>query len=132
MNQRLFRLNGVATRDPAIEAWLDTIPADLAGLVGHWLGALRSSGDDVRETMHDGRPTVCVGDVAFAYVDAFTAHVNVGFFHGSELPDPHGILEGTGKYMRHVKLRPEQEVSVPALELLVESAYADVRKRLTR
>ncbi|MEI9965905.1 MAG: DUF1801 domain-containing protein [Caulobacteraceae bacterium] len=53
--------------------------------------------------MHDGHPTACVGDAAFAYVDAFRAHVNVGFFHGAALDDPAGLLEGTGKRMRHVK-----------------------------
>ena len=40
---------------------------------------------------------------AFAYVNVFRDHVNVGFFHGAFLSDPAGLLEGTGKRMRHVK-----------------------------
>jgi hypothetical protein len=47
-----------------------------------------------------------VGDAAFAYVDAYRAHVNVGFFRGAEIADPDGLLEGVGKFMRHVKLGP--------------------------
>ena len=80
--------------------------------------------------MHDGHPTACVSDAAFAYVNAFKAHVNVGFFHGAELPDPTRLLEGTGKYMRHVKLRPDRDIDEPALAELIESAYLDMQRRL--
>ena len=95
-----------------------------------WFAALRDCGDDVREVLHDGHPTACVEDVAFAYVNAFTSHVNVGFFHGAELPDPHGLLEGTGKFMRHVKLRPEGGIEVTALTKLIEASHVDVKERL--
>ena len=84
----------------------------------------------VRELLHDGHPTACVGDAAFAYVNAFTAHVNVGFFRGAEIADPKGLLEGTGKFMRHVKLRPERDVDASALMTLVETAYTDMKERL--
>ena len=67
---------------------------------------------------------------AFAYIDAFASHVNVGFFQGAELPDPKGLLEGTGKFMRNVKLRPGTEADVPALSALIDAAYADVKARL--
>ena len=91
---------------------------------------MRDCGDDVRELLHDGHPTACVTDAAFAYVNAFTAHVNVGFFGGAELFDPNGLLEGTGKYMRHVKLKPKGEVDAEALLKLIDSAYADMKRRL--
>jgi hypothetical protein len=72
-----------------------------------------------------------VGDAAFAYVDAFTAHVNVGFFRGAEIADPKGLLEGTGRFMRHVKLRPQSDVDDAALMKLIDTAYADMKGRLT-
>jgi hypothetical protein len=68
--------------------------------------------------------------VAFAYVDAYKSHVNVGFFHGNELPDPQGLLEGTGKFMRHVKLRPGEEADVAALSALIDAAYRQVKARI--
>jgi len=80
--------------------------------------------------LHDGHPTACVGDAAFAYVNAFTAHVNVGFFRGAELADPNGLLEGTGKFMRHVKLKPGRDLDAAALTTLVETAYTDMKRRL--
>jgi hypothetical protein len=71
-----------------------------------------------------------VDDAAFGYVNVFKAHVNVGFFRGAEIADPHGILEGTGKFMRHVKLRPEQDVDAAALIGLIETAYTDMKRRV--
>ena len=126
----LFRLNGAAERHPAVGLWWDQHPGPLGAMARRWFEAIRHCGDDVREVLHDGQPTACVGGAAFAYVDAFTSHVNVGFFQGAELPDPQGLLEGAGKFMRHVKLRPGEEVDVSALSVLIDAAYTDVKARL--
>ena len=66
----------------------------------------------------------------FAYVGAFKAHVNVGFFCGAQLPDPAGLLEGSGKRMRHVKLTPDEEPDAAALGALIDAAYRDIKARL--
>jgi len=105
-------------------------PAELGAIAERWFAVMRACGSDVRELLHDGHPTACIGDAAFAYVNAFRAHVNVGFFRGAELSDPAGLLEGTGKYMRHVKLSPEREVSADALRALIAAAYEDMKARL--
>ena len=86
----------------------------------------------MRELMHDGCPTACIDDAAFGYVNAFKDHVNVGFFYGALLKDPAHLLEGTGKRMRHVKLRPGQDVDAAALSNLIDVAYADIRARLRK
>ena len=93
---------------------------------------MRECGSDVRELMHDGCPTACVDDAAFSYVNAFKNHVNVGFFFGALLKDPAGLLTGTGKRGRHVKLRPGREIDSAALAQLVETAYVDIRARLRK
>ena len=103
---------------------------ELGAIARRWFEVMRGCGDDVREVLHDGHPTACVGDAAFAYVNAFRAHVNVGFFRGAEIADPAGLLEGTGKFMRHVKLKSERDVDATALTALIETAYADMRARL--
>jgi len=127
----LFLLPSAVRRDPRVEAWFDlTDPFRM--MVQPWFECMRACGDDVRETLHDGMPTACVGDAAFAYVNAFSGHASVGFFHGSALPDPAGLLEGAGKRMRHVKLRPGVEVDEGALITLVAAAYADVRQPQAR
>jgi hypothetical protein len=127
---RLFLLPGARKRDSAIDAWMREQPDELASIARRWFDVMRACGDDVRELIHDDQPTACAGDAAFAYVDAFTAHVNVGFFHGAEIDDPAGLLEGTGKFMRHVKLRPGRRVDESALEALIKTAYADMQRRM--
>ena len=87
-------------------------------------------GRDVRELLHDGHPIACVADAAFGYVDAFSAHVSVGFYHGASLDDPAALLQGSGKRMRHVKLRWRQEVNEAALNDLIVAAHRDIRVRL--
>jgi hypothetical protein len=128
---QLFRLPAAAERDPAVAAWMYAHWDALGEIARHWFEVMRNCGDDIREVLHDGQPTACVGDAAFGYVDAFMAHVNVGFFRGAELADPQGLLEGSGKLMRHVKLRPEGEVDAAALEKLIENAYRDMKRRLS-
>ena len=129
MNQ-LFRFPNALKRDPAVAAWMHEHTGDLGEIVLHWFEVMRGCGDDVRELLHDGHPTACVTDAAFAYVNAFTAHVNVGFFRGAELADPASLLQGTGKRMRHVKLRPGCDVDEKALMVLIKTAYADMQRRL--
>jgi len=128
----VFRLSGAVKRDPAVDAWLRAEPADLRSIARTWFERMRDCADDVRELMHDGQPTACVGDAAFAYVATFSAHVNVGFFHGAALADPEGFLHGTGKVMRHAKLRPGQAIDEVALADLIRAAHADLRKRIAR
>jgi len=130
MMRALMRFPEAAPRDDAVQHWLDTHDGELGALARQWFKALRGCGADVTELLHDGMPTACVGDAAFAYVNAFTAHVNVGFFCGAELPDPAGLLQGSGKFMRHVKLRPGALPDAAALQALVDAAYADVQQRL--
>lgn len=125
-----YRLSGGVRRDPAVDGWLRSQSAELGPIAREWFAAMREQGDDVRELIHDGWPVACVGDAPFGYVNAFTHHVNVGFFHGASLPDPAGLLEGSGKYMRHVKLRPEVALDTGALGRLIDDAYQDIRRRL--
>jgi hypothetical protein len=126
----LFRLAGAVRRDPEVDAWFVAPEHDLRRLAQPWFDSLRACGSDVRELMHDEHPTACVGDAAFAYVDAFSAHVNLGFFHGAALDDPAGLLEGAGKRMRHVKIRWGRSVDAAALNALIAAAYRDVHARL--
>ncbi|RBP14306.1 uncharacterized protein DUF1801 [Roseiarcus fermentans] len=127
---QLFRLPGAIRNDPAVDAWFAAGGSALRRFAEPWFERMRGCGGDVRERLHDGRPTACAGDAAFAYVDAFSAHVNVGFFHGAALDDPTGLLEGSGKRMRRVKLRPDRPVDAAALNDLIAAAYRDIAERL--
>ena len=127
---RLLRFPGAVPRDPGIDLWMHGRARDLRAIAEQWFSVMRHCGADVRELLHDGHPTACVGDAAFAYVNVFTEHVNVGFFRGAELSDPMSVLEGTGRFMRHVKLRPGKAINGSALKRLIEAAYQDMKARV--
>ncbi|MEM7016602.1 MAG: DUF1801 domain-containing protein [Pseudomonadota bacterium] len=127
---QLFSFSNAVKQDPAVDIWLDGHSGELGVIARRWFEVMRNCGDDVRELLHDSQPVACVDDVAFGYVNVFKAHVNIGFFRGSEIADPAKLLEGSGKRMRHVKLRPGHETDEAALMQLIEMAYADIKGRL--
>src|SRR3974390_1704514 len=119
----ILRLSGSLKSDPAIDIWFSDGPAELRTIARKWFVRMRQCGDDVRELLHDGCPVACVEDAPFGYVNSFKSHVNVGFFHGAQLSDPEGLLEGSGKRMRHVQLIPDSPPNAAALGKLIEAAY---------
>jgi hypothetical protein len=128
--QAILRFREGLKRDPAIDLWLNEQAVALGTIARTWFARMRKCGKDVRELVHDGCPVACVGDAPFGYVNVFRAHVNVGFFHGAELLDPTGLLEGSGKHMRHVKVVPNGDLDSAALAALIDAAYADIKARL--
>jgi hypothetical protein len=126
---RLFPLEDAQRRHPAVDAWFATPPPALRSTARRWFDEMRSCGADVLDVLHDGHPTACVEDVAFGYVNAFKDHVNVGFFVGSSLHDPAGLLEGTGRFMRHTKLRPDVNIDEAALRALILAAYEVIKEQ---
>jgi hypothetical protein len=125
-----LRFNGAMRRDPAIDAWMEGHPGELGAIAHRWFEVMRHCGDEVLELLHDGCPVACLGDAPFGYVNVFTSHVNVGFFHGAALADPARLLQGNGKSMRHVKLRPETATDEASIQKLIHSAYADIKARV--
>ncbi|HTS38022.1 MAG TPA: DUF1801 domain-containing protein [Candidatus Solibacter sp.] len=125
-----LRFNGAVQRDPRIDTWMKQHRGELGAIAHHWFEIMRQCGDEVRELLHDGAPTACLGDAPFAYVNVFTSHMNVGFFHGASLRDPAHLLQGNGKFMRHVKLKPGTPPNEAALHHLIEAAYEDIKARV--
>ena len=130
MKTEFLRFNGAVERDPAIDVWMQERAGDLGAIAQRWFEVMRHCGDEVRELVHDGCPVACLGDAPFGYVNVFTSHVNVGFFHGASLPDPARLLQGSGRFMRHVKLRPGTVSNDVALARLIETAYSDIKARV--
>ena len=127
----LFHFTNARKEHPDVEQCLLEIPDELGSIARRWFNVLRDCGNDVTELVHDGYPCACVETAAFAYVGAFKRHVNVGFYRGAELDDPAGLLQGSGKMMRHVKLFPDKPVDESALSTLIHTAYNDMKQRLS-
>jgi hypothetical protein len=129
---QLFRLSDAVRDNPSVDAWFSQGDGQMRPLARPWFECIRQCGADVADLLHDGHPTACVGDAAFAYVDAFSAHVNIGFFHGATLADPAGLLQGAGKRMRHVKIRWGEAIDEDAVKALIMTAYRDIQNRLAQ
>ncbi len=130
MTRGLLRFSGAVERDPAIDKWMEEHGGELGAIAQQWFRVMRSCGDEVREVLHDGCPVACLGDVPFGYVNVFASHVNVGFFCGAALPDPAGVLQGAGRFMRHVKVKPGAATDAASLKRLIEAAYSDMKARV--
>jgi len=125
-----LRFDGAIGHEPEIDRWFDARSPELAAIARAWFAEMRNCGQDVTELLHDGHPTACVADAAFGYVNVFTSHVNIGFFHGACLEDPARLLQGTGRFMRHVKASPAALPDRASLQALIQAAYADIKAKL--
>ena len=130
MKSNLLRFDGAVKRDPAIDAWMEEHRGELGELARAWFEVMRRCGDEVREILHDGCPVACLGDAPFGYVNVFTSHVNVGLLQGATLPGPDHLLQGAGKFMRHVKLKPGDVTDAASLSRLINAAYSDIKARV--
>ena len=128
--EELFRYTDKDFQDLTMEDWLSDKATALQPIAVKWFNEIKSCGDDVQGIFHDGYPQGCVSKTPFAYVNIFKAHVNVGFFYGAYLPDRQGLLEGSGKRMRHIKLKPEASHDDAEIKTLIKDSYLDIKRRL--
>ena len=64
---------------------------------------------------------------AHTYIMPHANHVNLGFYYGALLEDSESLMEGTGKKLRHVKVRTVEEATSDGIKQLVEAALAERR-----
>jgi hypothetical protein len=88
---------------------------------------VRSTMPGTYEGVHPGRNSIIYGTSEkmadwMCYIAPFKSHINLGFFYGTKLPDPEGLLEGTGKLLRHVKISQVEEIEKPAIKALLVAA----------
>ena len=83
----LLDLDNTLEADPVIANWWSTKSPALSVIARHWFDVMKACGPDVRESLHNDYPAACLQHFPFAYVDAFMAHVNVGFYLGAMLPE---------------------------------------------
>ena len=108
--------------DPeAVESYIASQPQPMRPILRAARELVREAAPDAVETLKWGFPT-WVGKGNVVAVMAFSDHVNLQFYLGTSLSDPARRLEGTGKDLRHVKLRHSKDVKDPAVKALVRAA----------
>ena len=77
---------------------------------------------ETKETVNARGVPTFVAQNPFAFYMVGKKHVTFGFPFATSLPDPEGLLEGTGKNMRHVKLRSSEDLDKKGLRELIVAA----------
>jgi hypothetical protein len=114
------------SKPESIDECLKDYPAKLQALAQELRQLVKKQVPDAKESVNSwGIPTfTLVGSFAFFLIAK--SHLSLGFALGTSLKDPHHLLEGTGKNLRHVKIRTAEDLAKPGLpELIVEAARLD-------
>ena len=113
------------------DAFFAHTPDPLKPVVAELRKLVRKHAPGLAEVMKYGMPQYTNEKHTVVYIMPAADHVNLGFYDGVELDDPKKLLEGTGKRLRHVKLRTLREARSPGLRKLVEEAVR-VREKIGR
>lgn len=104
----------------SVPEYVAQVDEDLRPLFTAVRAFVRKSAPELTERLYMGMPCYW-GDRPLLYIADHTKHVNLGFYEGAHLADPDGVLEGTGKSLRHAKVRAKADLT-PALARLVRAA----------
>lgn len=105
-----------------VDAYVEGVDEHLRPLFRAVRAFVREHAPDLQERLYMDVPSYWGSD-ALLYLADYSKHINLGFNRGAHLPDPHGLLEGTGKNLRHVKLRGAADLT-PQLAQLIRAAVA--------
>ena len=114
----------------SFEDWIAGKPEAYRPMANELWKTIQSCGNDVQGIFHDGHPIACVQNAPFTYINVFSKHMNLGFFYGVELEDSTGMLQGTGKRMRHIKLFADSAFPKTEINWLIQHSYLDIKQRL--
>jgi hypothetical protein len=114
------------SRPQTVDECLKDHPAKLQALAQDLRQLVKTQVPQAKESVNSwGIPTFSlIGSFAFFLIAK--SHLSLGFALGTSLKDPHHLLEGTGKNLRHVKIRTPEDLSQPGLaELIIDAARLD-------
>ncbi len=107
-----------------VDTYVKKLPADARAVVEALRRLIFAVAPHAHEDLKWGQPWYA-GNKGVCYIAAFKDHVNLGFARGAELLDPKDRLEGTGKGMRHVKIRSAKEIDAAVKNLAREAFKLD-------
>jgi hypothetical protein len=124
----------VSAPTESVRAWLEKLPAEKKPIVKALRRIIASVAPEAHEIIYQDALWYGPPDSGYPilYITVFKAHSNLGFFYGGFVPDPERLLVGSGKRMRHIKIRSLQETENPAITSLLAQAWADGLQRVER
>jgi hypothetical protein len=106
------------------DAWFESLPTNQKPILVALRRMILAMEKGVVEEFKWGRPVYSTANGIFCYLHTTKKHATLGFYHAGTLKDPKGLLEGTGKDMRHVKVATMGDVDQPAFKALLKQAMA--------
>ncbi|RIV26972.1 DUF1801 domain-containing protein [Fibrisoma montanum] len=109
------------------EAFLDTYKPEVRDVALKIRELVRNVLPDAHESVQPGYRTITYGtgprmSDEICYIAPLSSSVNLGFQYGTQLPDPNGLLRGTGRLLRHIKFDAADQVDNPAVRTLLQAA----------
>ena len=126
------------TLDPTFSELLALATDDLKPIAERLRALVLELDPDAHEVVRLGDKATTIGvgpkkmSEGYVYILPYKNWVNLGFYKGADLPDSSGILEGTGKKLRHIKMRTIADAERPAARSLIAAALAERKEALGR
>ncbi len=105
-----------------IDAYLEKKPAEHAAVAKALRKLVKKTVPGIKESVNPWKIPTFESNGPMCFFMVGKNHVTFGFLRGTSLPDPARLLEGTGRKLRHVKLRTAEDLQKPALKKLVAAA----------
>src|SRR5437016_4782219 len=144
MRQRRFILGGMPRKtsrppvpppSPEYLKFLAAFEKHIPGLALRARALVLEEAPDAVELLYDAYNAVAAGysftgrpSDAFIHIAAYAKWVNLGFHRGSELDDPHGLLQGSGRWIRHIRIATPADADRPELRAFVRAAVARAKR----
>jgi hypothetical protein len=118
--------------DPAVDIFLRSYPPEVRAIALKTRDVIRDVLPTVTEKVYPGWKVIEYGagqnrEDVFAVISPQRERINLGLANGADLPDPEGLLEGSGKGIRHIKITSAQAADAPAVRDLVQGALRATR-----
>ncbi|OZU90592.1 hypothetical protein CIL03_05485 [Virgibacillus indicus] len=104
-----------------VDQYVETLPENIREITTNLRGIIFVASDNIMEEMKWGMPSYNKsGNVC--YLQPSKKHVNLGFYSGASLNDKDNLLEGTGKKMRHIRIKKLEEIQSEKFKALIQEA----------
>ena len=110
-------------RSKNVDSWISEHDPALRQICEALRNIILDAGPELRESIKWSNPIYEKNGRVF-YLSATERYVNLGFFDGANLADPDGRIAGTGKKMRHVKVRALEDIDKVQFAAWVGEAIA--------
>ncbi|WP_058305958.1 DUF1801 domain-containing protein [Gracilibacillus massiliensis] len=107
--------------EKSVEQYIVKFPKNIQEITVDLHHLILNTSSEWTEEIKWGMPSYSIHK-NICYLQASKNHVNLGFYHGAQLKDTYHLLEGTGKQMRHIRVKRVEDIDEYTLEFYIREA----------